>query len=186
MQKQETSSGGCGVAGVIRSIIVFVIIALGVGICAGIKSCIRGCNPKLAPFKKHLDEYTAAPDSTIVGDAYIKGKIITIDKEKNKVDPLYLKLPKELHATQPEEVGTIVWLEWGEEKDGTYTDGSGAYVYTCQVTIIDKSLRAIIGQRIFRGSSPPAVKTGAGSRYGSKPTNKIIDYLAYLRFVITH
>lgn len=141
----------------------------------------------LGPFMNHVKEY-----STISGlknsvrtsphrmQAYLKGKIITVNKENNRIDNIYFDLPEELRAAKPEDVGTIIWLKWGENKVGSYTDGEDAIVNNCHVTIIDKSISAIVDERNFRGSDPPKVKHGSGSDSGSMPTKEIVNYLQSL------
>lgn len=135
---------------------------------------------KLKPFESHLSEYTSISGFKNDDGMYIKGKIIPIDKEPNYSSisySYYFRLPEELRATQPEEVGTIVLLERSDERVGTYTDGAGAYVTTIEVTIIDKSIPMIIGRKSFRGENPLSAKYGYGANYGLPPTIEIIDFL---------
>jgi hypothetical protein len=136
---------------------------------------------KIKPFKDRLPEYTAIT-RTQVGDPYLKGKIIAIDKNRNIIDKLYYDLSEELRANTPEEVGTIVWLQCDENVVGYYgstqTEGSEATYWTCDVTIIDKSIPAILEKRNFAGAPPPSKSAGSGT--GGKPTKEIIDYLVSL------
>lgn len=111
---------------------------------------------------------------------YVKGKVILVNKEEKKIDHTYCELPEELRATRPEEVETIVWLEWGKDKVGRYTDGSTAYVNTCKVTIIDRSIPAIVAVTNLRGSMPPNMTTRGGGAGGSMPTEEVIAYLQNL------
>jgi hypothetical protein len=138
------------------------------------------------PFKDHVREYSTvsglknsvrtSPHRT---QAYLKGKIITVNKKENRIDDIYFKLPEELRATKPEDVGTIVWLDWGEDRVGFYLGSHGdATVNTCHVTIIDKSVPAIVGEINFRGSDPPERSYGSSS--GSMPTEVIVNYLRNL------
>jgi len=66
---------------------------------------------------------------------------------------------------------------------GTYTTGGGAYYYTCQVTVIDRSIPAKVSSRSFRGSAPPTTTTSSyygQNHYGSRPDDEIIAYLKSL------
>jgi hypothetical protein len=149
----------------------------------------------LGPFKDHVREYVTvsglknpARSSPHRTQAYLKGKIIPVNKTENKIDDIYYSLPEGLRATKPEDVGTIVWLDWGEDKVGHYcseyipgcfSSDDPAIVNTCDVTIIDKSIPAIVVERNFRGSDPPQ-KTKGGGASGSMPTEEIVDYLQNL------
>lgn len=170
-----------------RAIILILIVVI-VGVFLSVRTNIRGS--ALAPFNNYLCEYISIPhlrrEAVYIEDiednsaAYIKGKIITVDQNDGKIDDIYFDLPEEWRATQPEEVGTVMWLEWGKEIVGHYTDGAEAYVNTARVTIIDNSIPAIIDRKIFRGSYPSWVKRRRGTRFGSKPTGEIVNYIKRL------
>jgi hypothetical protein len=167
-QKKQDTGASC------LLLLVIIIAAL---VFFGIRSGFRRL--RSAPFEKHLSEYASIRglEREQAAEAYIRGKIVAVNRSENQIDDIYFDLPQELRAAQPEEVGTVVWLEWGADRIGMYTDGAGAYAHTCKVTIIDMSIPAIIAERDFRGSRPPETKSGSGSRYGSKPTDKIVGYL---------
>jgi hypothetical protein len=136
----------------------------------------------LGPLIKNIDEYTGL-NLAVMSDyssrkPYIKGKIIIIDNQKNKIDHIYYDLPENLRATKPENVGTIVLLEWGEDKIGFYASPrSEAIVITCQVTVIDKSIPAIVSKVNFEGPPPPAILKSGESATGAMPTQEIVNYL---------
>ena len=96
------------------------------------------------------------------------------------IDPLLLDLPDDLRAADPGEVGTVVWLRWETELVGSYTGGGPAWIWKCQVTVIDKSQRALLGEREFRGSDPPQTTANSGGDYGSKPVGEVVNYLTKL------
>jgi hypothetical protein len=112
------------------------------------------------------------------GKGYLKGKVVIIDKDDGgTIDSLNSSLPEVLRANSPEEVGTVVWLNWNEERVGTYQGGGGAYVYTCVMTIIDRTSSSKVAVKRFRGGDPPYI-TYSHSGYGSRPD--IISYLTNL------
>lgn len=120
------------------------------------------------------------------GDEYIKGKVLVLDRTAESIADLNSSLPSDLRAATVAEVGTIVWLDWGQELAvyyGDYFSLDKGYRYTCQVTVIDRSLPAKVGSQHFLGSDPPsqvyASKYGR-DYYGSKPTSEIIAYLKSL------
>jgi len=169
------SSGCCGV-------IIVTGIVLIAGLIWGLVNNLQQ-SAGIKVFQEHIEEYIAIPSQQTISpfaQSYISGKVITIDTNENKIDQIYFDLPEELMAKSPEEVSTIIWLNWGEVLVGRYTDGAGGYRIICEVTIIDKAKSAIVDKEIFSGPDPLSVKEGSGDRYGSKPTSEVIDYISTL------
>lgn len=119
---------------------------------------------------------------------YITGKVLVLDRKARSIDSINSSLPSELRATTVNDVGTIVWLDWDQELRGSYTNsrtgvtmGDG-YRYTCELSIIDKSIPARVGSKTFLGSEPPkgVFSSAARDHYGSKPNAEIITYLKNL------
>ena len=132
----------------------------------------------LKPFKALSEQNLALTNlKEDTGAAYINRKLITVDKDTKEIDRLFLKLDKELRPESPEDVGTVIWLDWGRSTYGSYTDGAKAYRKTCQITVIDLDKGLIVDRRSFSGSKPPGSKSGGGSRSGSKPTREVIKYI---------
>src|SRR5262249_1488194 len=119
-------------------LLALLVIGLGVGGFFGIRYLAR--QGELGPFNDQIADYTApatrgAPNKS----AYLKGKVVPVNLKSKDVDWLYYDLPDDLRPASPAEVGTVVWLDWGEVKVGQYgTGGGGAFVQTCKVTVIDK------------------------------------------------
>ena len=119
----------------------------------------------------------AKPDE----EPYIKGKLLPIDRRKKKIDSyIWSALPSMQLAHRYEEVQTVILLEYGESQVGTYTNGTGAYVRTCAVTIIDYSRGVVLAARIFSGSAPPATTSSHTGAYGSNPRTEVVQYLKKL------
>jgi hypothetical protein len=175
-------SSGCKKPGCRILISIFIILLI-IGISLGIKyNCNVSNIQKL--FEAHLQEYTVItglnPDFQSE-NSYIRGKVITVDIGKNKIDQIYFNLPKDMVAKNPEEVGTIVWLKWEDVRVGTYSpSGDAAYEITCEVTIIDKTEAIIVDKKSFTGTSPPPTMLREGPGYGSKPTDEVVNYLKSL------
>jgi hypothetical protein len=109
----------------------------------------------LAPFKPYLNDYLSF-STTQQGEPYIRGKVITVDTRRQAVDHLYFDLPPELRAAQPEEVGTVVWVECTSvttviRRVGGSTNNT--VDYRCEVAVIDKSAAAIVGRETFEKTS---------------------------------
>lgn len=164
---------------------VVIVIGLCVGGYFGVRSIIRANT--VAPFNKQIASYVGngvpgpgPANNPNKGTGKIKGKVIPIDMTANTVDYIYFDLPDELRPAKPEDVGTVVLLQWGKNQVGTYTGGSAAYQQTVQVTVLDKDTRDIIGQQSFSGSMPPQRKKSSESGTGSKPETEVINFVKAL------
>jgi len=136
---------------------------------------------QMAPFQEHIAEYLRADLPKQVDKPYLSGRIIPVDVGDKRIDGIYAALPVELRADRPEDVATIVWLQWGKIKVGEYQQNKvEALVLTCKVTVIDKQSGLIVGENEFRGSNPPERWHAGVPNYGSKPTAPVIDWLKSL------
>jgi hypothetical protein len=113
------------------------------------------------------------------GNALLKGKLIMLNISDRKVDSLFRELPVEMRASTPAEVGTIVWLKRGQRLYGHYRGGGGAYINTCEVTIIDRAAARVLTVKQFDGSLPPS-STKSSSASGSMPSDEITTWLRNL------
>jgi hypothetical protein len=135
----------------------------------------------LRPFLPHMGEYTATPRGTEIQAAYRHKKVMPIRVNNNRgIDSLIMSLPPQLRPGSPEEVGTILWLEWRNEVVGRYTDGIDAIQITCTVTLIDKSKSLIIAHNEFKGGEPPQQRKSGQPNVGSEPIGPIVHWLTTL------
>lgn len=166
--------------------VVLALIAA-IGILAG---ALSGYQTLMAtptiPFQSHIDEYLALGLSSnthppeYASPNPIRGKIVTVDVNSKSIDPLFLKLPENLKAKRPDEVGTVVFLTRGTYLIRSYTDGSNDFASTCDVTVVDMSSGAIIATNHFIGKSPPLNNFSGGSRedtVGPAPDDQILEFL---------
>lgn len=139
---------------------------------------------EIKPFRSHINEYIYLSPDKIKSEngGQIIGKIIPINKTSKDIDVnIYTILPDELRPKNPKEVGTLVWIEYDSKIVGEYSGGGGsAYIRTCDIWVIDKSRRVIIGEKSFEGSYPPIKKAGGGDEYGSYPNDQVLIYLKSL------
>jgi hypothetical protein len=123
-----------------------------------------------------------ASDTRFAGSAAarIKRHVIPIDLKSRRVDPLYFEMPANLRSSTPDDVQTLVWLDWNEEIVGKYNNGVPARVHVCDVTVLDKTSLRVIAQRTFRGEPPPKeISTSSTSQgIGGRPNRQIVQYLA--------
>jgi len=81
-------------------------------------------------------EYPGKPNPGIS----LRGKAVIICKDENGwcVSPIQFLLDADRRAQMPEEVGTIIRIEWRTDVKAKYTDGSKATETTCTLKIIQK------------------------------------------------
>ncbi len=160
-------------------LLIAVVLALAVaGGYWGVAAAMRSSGA--APFRPHLAEYLAAPE----GPAHpgpVRGKMIVVDKKTRDIDDeVFFGLPSSLRASRPEEVGTVVQLDYGRVPGrGVYgKDHLPSFVQTCQVTVIDRASRAVLATALVRGGDPPDhIQDGDKEGVGPRPTAQVLDYL---------
>ncbi len=151
----------------------------------------------LAAFKPHLDSYTGEFEKSLSELPYIHGKLVlvavasndntgalTSDRHRSTpyIDHLTLRLPDRLQAKDPSEVGTVVWLRWGQKYIGNYGKTARGYKEMCAISIIDVETRQVVGTREFEGGDPPrsVSEHTRGSVFGSDADSEILAYLGSL------
>jgi hypothetical protein len=152
-----------------------------VSVCLVVRATGRSAHAAL--FQGHIQEYLSITREQREQGEYLRGKVIVVNTGDKEVDcDVFFELPSELRAATPEEVGTIVRLKWGTKMVGMYVSGRGsegaADAQTCEVTVIDKSIPAIVAWRSFQGDDPPMHFTGA--RTGPKPVKAVVDFITSL------
>lgn len=139
-------------------------------------------------------EYSQIPATTnLTKQPYIKGKIRILSKDPG--EPGYrgydLKISEDRLAKSPDEVGTIVLLDFKKTRFGTYQEvmpSNGdkparvnGYFWTCDMTVIDRTIPAVIYKETFKGDKPDqwvsSDKATADSVNGAKPESSIIYFL---------
>jgi hypothetical protein len=159
------------------------IVLVAVAIAAG-----SGC--AASPFEPYLDEYvndTGLTDAADLAGPYRVGKLVAVDPRGHRLDErLQNALPADLRAAGPDEVGTIVWVSWGDHLVGTYKDvGSErergkAYQGYCEITVIDRAAALIVERRTFDAPAPPSTSTAAGDVRTEVDVNAVVRYIVDL------
>lgn len=170
--------------------------ALLAGLLAG--ACtVKGLDPekeRKAALEPHIAGYLAEDglrDVSERGPGYVKGKIVIVDRAKRAVEAGSLWVPAEIRADDDGEVGTIVWLEYGERPGNPYrVEETGqvlnSVVQTCSVTVIDRAAREIVAKATVAGKQRDFAKVSAegaaagGSLVGERPVQAIVDFLSAL------
>jgi hypothetical protein len=139
-------------------------------------------------------EFSRIPETKkLTQKPYINGKIRILAKEPQV--PGYrgydLKINEERLAKTPEEVGTVVLLDFKRNKFALYekltvsengkSPTVNGYFWTCEMMLIDRSIPAVIYKETFRGNKPDEMvfsnKTNADTVDGAKPDASIIYFL---------
>ena len=118
------------------------------------------------------------------GVAYLRGKVIAIDRRARTRDKLHLYLYRDdlsrMYAEVPGEIGTVLLVERGYLEVGHFTDGSTAYSRTTTLTLVDVAERKIVAERVFVGEAPRA-RTQSSTGVGVEPDRDLIrEYLSGL------
>jgi hypothetical protein len=138
---------------------------------------------RLAPFQPYLAEFSQKPKLRRhdLDEPYVKEKVLPIDLGARQVDDDVLrKLPVELRPEKPEDVGTIALLEWRKEKAGEYEGGAIAYIWVCQVFLVDRSRKMIVGEELIEGEAKETTSEWKSEDTGRKPVEAIVKYLSSL------
>lgn len=138
----------------------------------------------------NVDLYLALSKvGTKEGGPYIRGRIIVVNQDSSTINYNFLEegwmsatpLPVELCATGPEDVDTVVLLREHSVKVGKYSNGADAYRVDWDVTIIDKSIKKIVGNRTCAGGSPPhKIRRSSSSGSGAPEVKPVVDWIISL------
>jgi hypothetical protein len=170
----DTMGDGCA------GFIVFILFLAGAGWV--FKSCHRHrLASKAEAFTSVLAKYAdlrKLPDGHL--SPYVTQKILAIAPTA-EISPLHLKIPKNLRAITPDEVGTVLIVEYTENVVGRYQGGGKALVQVCSVDVIDVNARSKLATRVFRGTDPPSAKPLSRSdASGSSPDHDILKFIKKL------
>ena len=136
----------------------------------------------------NFDEYRQLWRNRQSGDAASVplGRIAVVPCDEDGLSPQWTKevhreLPYRLRAMTYEEVETVVLIDWSEIVVGSYkTTKIDAIRADCKVKVIDKDTGLVLGNRSFRGTSPPRQRLYRESAIGKRPTEEIVSYIREL------
>jgi hypothetical protein len=198
----------------VRHPLLGTLILLVFGIVLGWLAFIWAFHEKNSVFKPYLSEYARVfsqvgdPSCNSDDCVYTRNKILLLDKvegnyeklefesgqswfvssyfvKNDNVSVLHEELPNEIRAAKPEEVETIIWLNWSLKTVHYYTGGSKGYQVNCTLMIYDKQKKLLIRLKDFAGEVPDSPLKTKGSFNGKPPVKDIITYLSALRRIGT-
>lgn len=111
----------------------------------------------------------------------MKLRLVSVDLAEMRYDNLMFRLPEEMHAELPNDVGTVVALAWRDETVWSRDTASGRQ-WTCAVRVVDLASRKCIAEQTFAGEAPPQPDDPAPARivYGERPIAAIVEWLISL------
>jgi hypothetical protein len=107
--------------------------------------------------------------------------LVSVDLAEMKYDNLMFRLPEEMHAELPSDVGTVVALKW-LVKTVWSKDAASGRQWTCSVRVVDLASRKCIAEQSFAGEAPaqPDGSAPTGIVYGERPITAIVEWLLSL------
>lgn len=149
--------------------------------------------------RKKAPEWLPATTNRVMGKAYLRGQVGVVNVKEKKWDWLIGDyLPKDLVAHRPQDVSTVIYLDWDSRAVGMYntTTYQGGRVVnqgqtlakqqSCQVTIVDLTIPAIVAEQVFDGRPPSAgyyndgTKTAVPLGSAPKPVEEVEAYILSL------
>jgi len=139
---------------------------------------------RLAPFleppvEDNVDPAAAAPP--------LAPKLLVLDRQANlpaipgvrpgELAAVHFLLSPSLRAARPEQIGTVVWLDWRANRVSSYSSGKEAYEVACDVTVLDAAGRRVLARRTFDGGPPPPQVPRGEDGYGAPPAAEIVAWL---------
>ncbi|HEX2909387.1 MAG TPA: HEAT repeat domain-containing protein [Chloroflexia bacterium] len=160
-----------------------VIITLAIGLMViSVVSLVLVRQSQASPFNNHLEAFLPDFPEEPGAEAYLRGKVVVVDKTAASLDQTFFDLPDDLRAANPAEVGTIVQIVWEKCEITSYKSScqgySSGYRHTGKLSIIDRSKGQIVGKATFTGYEPlPAPISRSTTRSGGRPYDDVKKYL---------
>ena len=136
------------------------------------------------PFTELLESYSSLEGSSPISEElqpYLRGKVAAIDVTNNRMAAIWQELPRDVRASNSDDTVTIIVVRENEQVIGTYGCCGKAIVLLLEISIIDRSIPAVIlSRKVFRGSDPPNTSTAGNTQRGSSPHSDVVTYLRSL------
>jgi hypothetical protein len=167
-----------------KQAVLVAILALG-GILPGVLLKVRQMATSVDAFNNQSAVWLKEPAAGR-STPYIRGKVLPVIHKPYSgggtgvQKDFFWELPSDLRPRNPDEVGTVLWLDWEEKPFSVpyvqFTYRIVGIQYVCKVTVIDRVTNEKIGVKTFLGSDP----RGTDQYAGDKPYPQIIQYLQSL------
>ena len=131
-------------------------------------------------FKGNFEKYLAVEKENIQEKPLRTGKLLLMNTRPNSygvwLNPMFYDLPEEMKALSPEEVSTVVIMEYKKE---IYVQGvhESSHIWNAYFRIIDWPSRTIIYRGVLEGE-PPSGEDRMST--GPKPSYEMFDFVSRL------
>ncbi len=165
---------------------VITAVALGTGALLCLVGLVVGLillRPKPEPiFRGSVKEFLEpmrARNTLKPGE--LSGKMLVLDLDEGKIDPIHYRLPPSMRALSPGEVRVVARLSWQKIQAGSYVHQTGlsypAMRWDCHIIVVDRG-RGEGLSTVIRGTLP--YQTDINKTEGPKPTDQVVRYLESL------
>ena len=101
-----------------------------------------------------------------------------VDPKERRLHPGFLEISRDLRASTPDAVKSVVWLDCDPHEVGKYAGGGAkAYRYYCTATLFDRATGSLAGQEGFVGGDPPDSVKGQTAGFGRMPVAELEKWL---------
>ena len=113
----------------------------------------------------------------------VRGKMVVVNVNERRIDALHFALPRDLWASKPEEVATVVLLTWEQRRTSNEPFSlplyDNRYITVGQVRVFDWESKSEIASRTFFGDLPPF--SDGQPATGPRPDDQVLNFLTSLR-----
>jgi len=131
-------------------------------------------------FGDSFEKYLTVGKENLQAEPFRTGRLLVMKTSPDKygvwLNPMFYELPEAIKANNPEEVSTIIVMDYKKEVyvDGTYED---SHVWNAYFTIIDWPSRSIIYRGMIEGE-PPEGENQMGE--GPVPSYELFHFIEAL------
>lgn len=131
-------------------------------------------------FDGYFEKYLAVGKENLQPKPFRTGKLLVMKTSPDKygvwLNPMFYDLPEEMKANNPDEVSTVVVMDYKKEVylDATYED---SHVWNAYFTIVDWPSRSIIYRGMIEGEAPEG-ENQMGE--GQVPSYELFDFIKAL------
>lgn len=144
------------------------------GMTLALAACGRGDS---ADFIEDFERFFVEPATELPQVEFQRrGRILALDVDTRRLDPLHDALPTEIRARRPEEVGTVALIGCEIREGGRYGYiFAKGYGQSCRMRLIDAKTQAFLANTGASRSPPQRVYFPFWPRTAARPTDILLD-----------
>lgn len=144
---------------------------------------LAGCgNGDSSDFSGDFERFLVEPATELPEVEFQRrGRILALDVDRRRLDPLHDRLPAEIRARKPEEVGTVALIRCEIEEGGRYGYiFAKGYGQSCRMRLIDARTRMFLANTGASRPPPQRVYFPFWPRTAARPTDILLDAIKRL------